>query len=101
MLVLSQSDVEEYGINWDGPAKEDNSENSVDIPEITCPPTQLSLKYLKTFLTHSLNVMTLVFLCILLHMHYHTLLHNYEHYHKNNMFHFLSLSVPIEVCLFV
>ena len=45
--------------------------------------------------------MTLVFLCILLHMHYHTLLHNYEHYHKNNMFHFLSLSVLIEVCLFV
>ena len=40
MLVLSQSDVEEYGIDWDGPAEEDNSDNSVDIPEITCPLTQ-------------------------------------------------------------
>ena len=29
----------------------------------------MSLKYFKNFLTHSLNVMTLVFLCMLLHVH--------------------------------
>ena len=73
MLVLLQSDMEEYGIDWDGPAMENNSDNSEGIPEITCPllPNEFEVQEFFDPLSEcdDLCVVFFVFFCMLLHMH--------------------------------
>ena len=49
---------------------QDDGDNTVEDPDITCPLEMNEFDIINNFFTRCLNVMTLVFLCMLLCMHF-------------------------------